>query len=163
MSRPFGNISQSAQGCTSPHLIISYQVPLIYFHHSSHQMTHTECHAELRSPWVPLGIVRGPSTPNLSSVPTAMPSTSCLTVVTPSLYYPHPNTVSSLSTHRHLVIISLFSSYHHFCFRHSYLPFFVFTYILSVILLTPLFFYFMVPLLFSNPDISVPLFIYPLS
>ena len=31
-------------------------------------------------------------------------STSCLTIVTLSLYHPHPNTISSLSTHCHLVV-----------------------------------------------------------
>ena len=54
-------------------------------------------------------------------------STSCLTIITPSLYRPHPSTISLLSTHCHFIVVSLFPlSYH--C---SYFPFFVFTYILS--------------------------------
>ena len=100
----------------------------------------------------------------LSPLPCTRLSTSRLTVVTPSLYRPHPNTISLLSTCRHIVFVSPSPPCHTItsCFHHSYIPFFVFTYIFSVILLTSLFFYFMVPFLFAHPDISVPLFIYPL-
>ena len=60
-----------------------------------------------------------------SPLPCPCLSTSHLTIITPSLYHPHPSTVSLPSTHHHLVIFSLFPlSYHHL-----YLPFFVFTYI----------------------------------
>ena len=88
----------------------------------------------------------------LSPLPCTRLSTSRLIVVTPSLYRPHPNTIVFISPSPRHTITSRF--------HHSYIPFFVFTYIFSVILLTSLFFYFMVPFLFANPDISVPLFIY---
>ena len=146
MSRPFGNISQSAQGCTSPHLIISYQVPLIYFHYSSHQMTHTECHAELRSPWVPLGIVRGPSTPNqvhpaslLSphhfTIRILTPSAHCQLIVTSSSFHCSRHIITSVSViHISLSLSSLISSQSHCLLHYSFILWFHF-YFLTLIYL----------------------------
>ena len=62
-----------------------------------------------------------------SPLPCPRLSTSHLTIITPSLYHQHPSTVSLLSTHCHFIVISLFP----LSYRGSYLPFFVFTYILS--------------------------------
>ena len=86
--------------------------------------------------------IRGPSTPNLSSVPTTVPSFKYIPphhhhpVTLPSTSHQHPSTISLLSTHCHFIVISLFP----LSYRRSYLPFFVFTYILfhtaySIILL----------------------------
>ena len=113
-------------------------------------------------------VVRGPSTLNLLSIPTVVlsPSTSCLTIVTLSLYHMHPNpgnAVDSPSPCHHFIAprhTSLSVSIIHTSLSSSSL---ISSQTYSYILLTPLFLYFMVPLLFTNSNISVHLFIYPLS
>ena len=111
----------------------------------------------------------------LSPPPCPCLSTSHLTVVTPSLHCPHPSTISSLSTHHHLVTIhcpvivtpssSLFPCRTVTLVSVVHIPLFsVFTYILSVILLTPLFSSFMSHFYLSTPlyeIISASLFIHP--
>ena len=60
----------------------------------------------------------------LSPLPCTHLSTSPLTVVTPSLYRPHPNTISLLSTCHHIVFVSPSPpSYHHFLFPSLIYPF----------------------------------------
>ena len=92
-------------------------------------------------------------------------STSRLTVVTPSLYRPCPSIVT-LSSHRlsitipslsRCLFVTVFSSSH----RPPVVPSPLFHHFTPPFCLPYYSLLFMVPLLFINPDISVPLLIYP--